>query len=121
MFFFTDEERTGEGPVKSLTTLDVDPNSSLNLQVMRGASPHFPKQTAKIVVDSEKSTAVMGTDFTLSETAFKFNGRDDFYQPFVLDVKAASGKKIVLRIDYEYYKESPVDEREKDELTINVK
>lgn len=109
--------------ISSIAQLYVKSNSSTTLFVSRNvtAANHHSKQTATVVVDEEKSTAVVGTDFTISEQTFNFNGKNNINLPFVITTRSAAGKTIVLKLNYEYYNECPAEGRKADRLKIQIK
>lgn len=123
MYFIEDYTSDGTVLISPITQLDVKSNSSMTLFVTRNnaAANHHPKQTAQIVVDEEKSTAIAGTDFTISEQTFNFIGKNNVNLPFVINTRAATGKVIVLQLNYAYYDECPADGRKVDRLKIKIK
>lgn len=123
MMCFTEGAAAENGYVSSITNMSAESGTSvLELFVMRSmtAARNYPRQTACIVVDKEKSTAAEGSDFTLSTTTFDFESSDIFRLPFTIDIHDAAGKTIVLKLDYAYYDECPADVRKEDRLTIRI-
>ncbi len=115
-----DGEIVVRGP---LTDEEVDAGTVLELWIERNLfiAVDYPRQTAKLEVDTENSTATLGEDFDLSATTFNFNGEDDFHKPCMVDIHDAAGKTIVLRLVYDEYPSCPVSGRKCDRIEIKVK
>lgn len=123
MMCFVESIPADDGYVSAATHITAASDASaLQLYVMRSpmAAGQHPRQTARIVVDKENSTAIEGTDFSLSATTFDFENSEVF-RPFTVDFRNAAGKTIVLKLDYAYYDECPADTRKQDRLTIDIR
>lgn len=120
MIFIVDPLNAGPEPDSQM---EAESNSSLDLYVARNAfiAIDYPKQDATVEVDEAKSTAVSGEDFELSATSFLFNGADNCTIPLTVDIREASGKKIVLNIIYPEYPSCPVAGRKNNSLEITIK
>ena len=119
---FTEGKIAENGYVSSVTSISAKSGTSLELFVMRStmAARSYPQQTARVIVDQENSTAVEGTDFTLSAATFDFGKAEVLRLPFTIDIHDAAGKTIVLKLDYAYYDECPADTRKENRLTIRI-
>ena len=123
MMCFVESIPTDDGYASATTHITAASDASaLQLYVMRSpmAAGQHPRQTARIVVDKENSTAIEGTDFSLSATTFDFENSEVF-RPFTIDFHDAAEKTIALELDYAYYDECPADTRKQDRLTIEIK
>lgn len=124
MMYFLQNESLSEGYVSPVTEINAKPRTRVDLLVVRNAfaAMDHPKQTVKIAVDEERSSAISGTDFTFDQQVLTFSGKDMLQLPVYVNVhRSAAGKKIVLRLDYEYYEECHPEGRKADRLTITVK
>lgn len=122
MMYFLSEEPDA-GYVSPATDLTAEAPSRLDLYVARNpyAAREHPGQTAWIVVD-ETSSAVPDTDFKLGCREFAFGGREELKLPFQLQIRSsASGKRIVLRLDYGYTDECRPEYRKADRLVVEVR
>ena len=100
------------------------PGAQVDLLVTRNAfaAKAHPKQTVKVIVEENLSTAKPGGDFILSEQVFNFRNKDVLQLPLRVNISGGtSGKKIVLRLDYGYYDECSPESRKGDKLIIKVK
>lgn len=98
--------------------------SQVDLMVMRNgfAAERHPEQTVKIVIEENLSTAESGTDFTLDSQVLEFRNKNTIQLPLRVNIHgSASGKKIVLRLDYGYYDECRPDGRKADKLTVKIR
>lgn len=123
MMCFVESIPTDDGYASATTHITAASDASaLQLYVMRSptAARQHPRQTARIVVDKENSTAIEGTDFSLSATTFDFGKAEVLRLPFTIDIHDAAGKTIVLKLDYAYYDECPADTRKENRLTIRI-
>lgn len=122
MMCFTEGRIAENGYVSSITSMSAESGTSLELFVMRStmAAQSHPRQTVRIIVDQENSTAITGTDFTLSAATFDFGNAEMLRLPFTINIHDAVGKTIVLKLDYAYYDECPADTRKEDRLTIRI-
>ena len=110
--------------VEPVTKITVGPGAQVDLLVTRNAfaAKAHPKQTVKVVVEENLSTANPGGDFILSEQAFNFKNKDALQLPLRVNISGGtSGKKIVLCLDYGYYDECSPESRKGDKLIIKVK
>ena len=78
MFYFLHNDPSQEGWVEPVTKITVGPGAQVDLLVTRNAfaAKAHPKQTVKVVVEENLSTANPGGDFILSEQAFNFKNKD---------------------------------------------
>lgn len=123
IYFLENRSETG-GYVAPVTKISAKPRSQTELLVVRNAfaAAEHPRQTVGIVVDEELTTADPATDFSLDRQTLTFPDRQTLQLPLQIAVRSsAAGKKIVLRLDYEYYDECPLDGRKCDRLTITIK
>ena len=124
MIYFVEEYEPSDTPafIGPATSVNVPQNSTLTLFVMRDlmAADDHPKQTAKIVVDQELSTATEDVDFTLSKKTFEFKNTDTFKLPLTVNIRNAKDKTIVLKLEYGYYDECPLANRKADRLKIKI-
>lgn len=124
MIYFLENRSETEGYVAPLTKLSVRPRSQAELLVCRNvfAAAEHPLQTVRIEVDERLSTAEFGTDFNLDRQELTFQQKESLQLPLQVTLRSsAAGKKIVLRLDYAYYDECPLDGRRSDRLTITIK
>lgn len=124
MMYFLRNESGQEGWLSPVTKISAKPHSRVDLLVARNAfaTQDHPKQTVRIAVDEERSSAILGADFSLDEQVLTFSGKNVFQLPLCVTIhRGAAGKKIVLRLDYEYYEECHLEGRKADRLTITVK
>lgn len=85
------------------------------------AANDYPKQDVRILVE-EETTADPNMDFTLEGSELVFNNRDEMKVPFQVVIRSsASGKKIVLRLDYGYTDVCKPEYRKADKLEITIK
>lgn len=119
MIYFTAAE-TVSGYVDPLTRTTASPDSQLPLCISRSlfAARDYPKQRVNIVVDETLSTAVQGVDFDYAPRSLEFN--KTWEEPFTVNIFSAGGKTIVLKLDYGYTKECPLERRKSDRLTIKI-
>lgn len=123
MMYFLTNETLGEGYREPVTQLTVNPQSRVDLLVVRNAfaAKDHPDQTVKIEVFEDLSTAKLGEDFTLDTQNLKFSGKGSVQLPLQMSISSGtSGKKIVLRLDYGYYDECSLEGRNADQLEINI-
>ena len=124
MFYFLHNDPSQEGWVEPVTKITVGPGAQVDLLVTRNAfaAKAHPKQTVKVIVEENLSTAKPGGDFILSEQVFNFRNKDVLQLPLRVTISGGtSGKKIVLRLDYGYYDECSPESRKGDKLIIKVK
>lgn len=121
MYFLSGEP--GPGYVSATTSLTEKAPAHLNLLVCRSpfAAEVYPKQTVRILVE-EETTAVPDTDFKLEGSELAFHSRDETKIPFRVVIRSsASGKRIVLRLDYGYRDVCKPEYRKEDKLVIKIK
>ena len=121
MYFHSAESETGY--LAPITNLTEEAPVRLNLYVFRSlfAANDHPKQTVRILVE-EETTADPDTDFKLEASELAFNNRDEMKVPFQVVIRSsASGKKIVLRLDYGYTDVCKPEYRKADKLVIKIK
>lgn len=123
MIYFTEIPTSAGGYISAVTELDAKPDSQVELLVMRNgfAGLDHPRQTVEITVPEGGSTAIVGTDFTLSQSKLTFDGKNMNSIPVQVNIHDAKGKTIVLQLVYEYYKECPAEGRKADRLKIQIK
>ncbi len=129
LFFFSanDIENGGnngyDNYISSIKTADVAAGELLELIVTRNidiAERKYVVQTATLLVDNS-STASVGTDFEISATSIRFS-KGQYSTPVTITTRpSASGKTIVLKLDYDYTDVCPKNQRTSDILTITVK
>lgn len=121
MYFLSAESDAGY--VTPITNLTEEAPVRLNLYVFRSsfAANDHPKQTVRILVE-EETTADPDTDFKLEGSELAFNKREEMRVPFQVVIRSsASGKKIVLRLDYGYTDVCKPEYRKADKLVIKIK
>lgn len=122
LFFFASASPS-EGWNDAVTQITANAQSQVDLLVMRNAfsAQEYPKQTAKIIVEEGPERAKLGTDFSLNTQTFNFPEKSTTSLPLQVQILgSASGKKIVLKLDYPYYDVCPEVTRT-NTLTIDVK
>ncbi len=122
MIYFLSAESEA-GYLEPITNLTEEAPVRLNLYVSRSlfAANDYPKQDVRILVE-EETTADPNTDFTLEGSELVFNNRDEMKVPFQVVIRSsASGKKIVLRLDYGYTDVCKPEYRKADKLEITIK
>lgn len=124
MIYFLHDDPSQVGWLDPVTKITVGAGTQVDLLVTRNAfaAKTHPKQTVKVVVEENLSTAKLGGDFVLNEQVFNFKSKDALQLPLRVNINGGtSGKKIVLRLDYGYYDECSLESRKGDKLTIKVK
>ena len=124
MMYFLRNESNLESWSSPITKISTKPLTQVDLFVVRNAfaAQNHPQQTVRIIVDEEHSSAILGTDFSLDQQVLTFSKKNELQRPLCVTIHSlAAGKKIALRLDYEYYEECHLEGRKADRLTITVK
>lgn len=122
MMCFLSEE-PGAGYVSSVTSLTTEASTRLDLYVSRTpfAADEYPKQSVRILVE-EETTADRSADFKLEGSELTFQNRNELKVPFRIVIRSsASGKKIVLRLEYGYADVCNPEYRQADRLVIHIR
>lgn len=127
VFFFLLYDSTGDSVEEHYccTEMTVEEGSQTEfLYVGRNSfvAYHNPEQSVDIVVDETLSTAEKGVDFTIDPESIRFEDEDNWVQSLNVSVNSnTAGKKIVLRLVYDYYDYyHPIEGRKYDTMTINI-
>lgn len=123
MMYFLQNDSSLEGWVTPVTKIEAEPQSQVNLLIVRNAfaAEKHPKQSVKVIVEENLSTAKLDVDFSLDQQVSNFMNKDALHLPLQVNIHGgASGKKIVLRLDYGYNDECQLEGRKADKLTIKI-